>query len=57
MIVPPSITRRTTFYSRWRRTFSMGGLALFSAADITHPDFDAHPERLAEYLGTDVSCD
>jgi len=100
-----------TFYSRWRRMFSMGGVALvrllhaqhprvsasteamrlfcgelrqifndctphlrsritpeeawhrcrrfalevFSAAGITHADFDAHPERLTEYLKTDVS--
>jgi hypothetical protein len=32
-------------------------LAVFSAAGIIHADFDAHPERLTEYLGTDVSTD
>ena len=32
-------------------------LEVFSAADITHADFDAHPERLTDYLGTDVSFD
>jgi hypothetical protein len=30
---------------------------LFTAAGIDHADFDAHPERLTEYLGTDVSID
>ncbi|MGA3003249.1 MAG: hypothetical protein ABSE20_16170 [Acetobacteraceae bacterium] len=28
---------------------------VFSIAGIDHADFDAHPERLTEYLGTDVS--
>lgn len=28
---------------------------VFTIAGIDHADFDAHPERLTEYLGTDVS--
>jgi hypothetical protein len=38
----------------WRncRRFAM---EVFSAAWIEHADFVAHPERLTEYLGTDVS--
>jgi hypothetical protein len=31
-------------------------LEIFTIADIEHADFDAHPERLTEYLGTDVSA-
>ncbi len=34
------------------RQFAM---EVFTIADIDHADFDAHPERLSEYLGTDVS--
>lgn len=34
------------------RTFAM---EVFTIADIEHADFDAHPERLSEYLGTDVT--
>jgi hypothetical protein len=30
-------------------------LEVFSVAGIDHADFGAHPERLTEYLGTDVS--
>jgi hypothetical protein len=30
-------------------------LEVFTIAGIEHADFDAHPERLTEYLGTDVS--
>ena len=30
-------------------------LEVFIIADVEHADFDAHPERLTEYLGTDVS--
>lgn len=38
----------------WRqcRKFAM---EVFTIAGIDHADFDAHPERLTEYLGTDVS--
>jgi hypothetical protein len=31
-------------------------LEIFTVAGIDHADFDAHPERLTEYLGTDVSA-
>lgn len=34
------------------RKFAM---EVFTIAGIDHADFDAHPERLTEYLGTDVS--
>jgi hypothetical protein len=34
------------------RKFAM---EVFTIADIDHADFDSHPERLTEYLGTDVS--
>jgi hypothetical protein len=30
-------------------------LEVLSVAAIEHADFDAHPERLTEYLGTDVT--
>jgi hypothetical protein len=30
-------------------------LEVFTAAAIDHADFDAHPERLTEYLGTDIT--
>jgi hypothetical protein len=38
----------------WRqcRKFAM---EVFTIAGIDHADFEAHPERLTEYLGTDVS--
>jgi len=34
------------------RTFAK---EVFTIAGIDHADFDGHPERLSEYLGTDVS--
>jgi hypothetical protein len=37
----------------WRRCGKFA-LEIFAAAGIDHADFDAHPERLKEYLGTDV---
>ena len=40
----------------WRRCRRFA-LEIFTAAGIDHADFDAHPERLTEYLGTDVSTD
>jgi hypothetical protein len=30
-------------------------MEVFTIAGIDHADFEAHPERLTEYLGTDVS--
>jgi hypothetical protein len=30
-------------------------MEVFTIAGIDHADFDAHPERLTKYLGTDVS--
>ena len=40
----------------WRhcRQFAM---EVFAIAGIDHANFDAHPERLTEYLGTDVTVD
>jgi len=32
-------------------------IEIFTAAGIDHADFDAHPERLTEYLATDVTAD
>ncbi len=45
---------RCTDTEGWRhcRQFAM---EVFTVADIMHADFDAHPERLTEYLGTDVT--
>jgi hypothetical protein len=40
----------------WRRCRRFA-IEIFTAADIAHADFDAHPERLTEYLQTDVSAD
>jgi hypothetical protein len=37
----------------WRRCGQFA-LQIFAAAGIDHADFDAHPERLKEYLGTEV---
>jgi hypothetical protein len=45
---------RTTPDKTWQscRRFA---LEVLTAAEIEHADFLAHPERLTEYLGTDVS--
>jgi hypothetical protein len=40
----------------WRRCRQFA-LAIFTAAGIDHADFVSHPDRLTEYLGTDVSTD
>jgi hypothetical protein len=40
----------------WRRCRRFA-IEIFTAAGIDHADFDAHPERLTEYLQTDVSAD
>jgi hypothetical protein len=40
----------------WRRCRQFA-LAIFTAAGIEHADFGSHPDRLTEYLGTDVSTD
>jgi hypothetical protein len=47
---------RGTMEESWHhcRAFAMEVLTL---TGIDHADFDAHPERLTEYLGTDVSID
>jgi hypothetical protein len=47
-------TASSTIDRTWR---NCGAFALeaCSVAGIDHADFDAHPERLKEYLGTDVS--
>jgi hypothetical protein len=39
----------------WHRC-RQSALEVFTIADVEHADFDAHPERLTEYLGTDVSA-
>jgi hypothetical protein len=46
----PSVART------WRNCGSFA-LEVLSAGGIDHADFDAHPERLKEYLGTDVAQD
>ena len=38
----------------WRRCRNFA-MEVFTIAGIDHADFEAHPERLTEYLGTDVS--
>jgi hypothetical protein len=38
----------------WQRCRKFA-MEVFTIAGIDHADFDAHPERLTEYLGTDVS--
>jgi hypothetical protein len=45
---------RGSFDDGWpqRRKFAM---EVFTIPGIDHADFEAHPERLTEYLGTDVS--
>jgi hypothetical protein len=50
----PHLSRSITTDEAWRncRSFAM---EVFGAAGIEHPDFGAHPERLTEYLETDVS--
>jgi len=52
----PHLRSRITPEETWRRCRCFA-LEVFSAAGIPHADFDAHPERLTEYLGTDVSFD
>jgi hypothetical protein len=32
-------------------------MEMFAIAGIDHANFDSHPERLTEYLGTDVTVD
>jgi hypothetical protein len=44
---------RVTEDEAWQRCRRFA-LEVFTAADTDHADFDAHPERLKEYLGTDV---
>jgi hypothetical protein len=50
------LAERITPKEAWHRCRRFA-LEVFSAAGISHPDFDAHPERLTEYLKTDVSID
>ncbi len=38
----------------WRQCRKFA-IEVFTIAGINHADFEAHPERLTEYLGTDVS--
>jgi hypothetical protein len=50
----PNLRRTTDDGWRHCRRFAM---EVFAIAGIDHADFDAHPERLTEYLGTDVRVD
>jgi hypothetical protein len=50
----PHLKGRITEEDAWYRCRRFA-LEVFGAAGIGHADFDAHPERLTEYLGTDVS--
>jgi hypothetical protein len=52
----PHLKGRITEEEAWRRCRRFA-VEIFTAASIDHADFDAHPERLTEYLETDVSCD
>jgi hypothetical protein len=45
---------RVTTGEAWRQCGRFA-LEVFAVAGIDHADFDAHPERLTEYLGTDVT--
>ena len=45
---------RITTDEAWRRCRQFA-LEVFTVAAVDHADFQAHPERLTEYLGTDVS--
>jgi len=47
---------RCTVEDGWRhcRLFAIG---VFAIAGVDHANFDAHPERLTEYLRTDVTVD
>jgi hypothetical protein len=45
---------RVTTDDAWHKCRQFA-LEVFTVAGIDHADFDAHPERLTEYLGTDVS--
>jgi hypothetical protein len=52
----PHLRGRITEEEAWYRCRQFA-LAVFSVAGIPHADFGIHPERLTEYLGTDVSID
>jgi len=43
-----------SFDESWRQCRRFA-LEVFTIAGMDHADFEAHPERLTEYLGTDVS--
>jgi hypothetical protein len=47
---------RCTVEDGWRRCRQFA-MEVFAIAGIDHANFDAHPERLTEYLGTDVTVD
>jgi hypothetical protein len=47
---------RITQEEAWHRCRQFA-IEIFTAASIDHADFDAHPERLTDYLETDVSSD
>lgn len=50
----PHLRQSITVDEAWRNCRSFA-LEVFSVAGIEHADFVAHPERLTEYLGTNVS--
>jgi hypothetical protein len=43
------------FIERTRHNRAKFALEVFAIAEIEHADFEAHPERLHEYLATDVT--
>jgi hypothetical protein len=53
-VATPQFRQSITIDEAWHycRRFAM---EVFITAGIDHADFVAHPERLTEYLGTDVS--
>jgi hypothetical protein len=56
IIFNASLQGTMTKEEAWRRCRRFA-LEVFTAAGIHHADFQAHPERLTEYLGTDVSIE
>jgi hypothetical protein len=47
---------KITVEQAWQRCQQFA-MEVFAIAGIDHANFDAHPERLREYLGTDITID
>jgi hypothetical protein len=47
---------KLTTEDAWRNCRKFA-LEVFTVSGVDHPDFDSHPDRLTEYLGTDVAID